>query len=193
MSGTFIPADVKMHAGVNVRLDRGVRYLIEADDVAAASRYARERFPDKARQISLNRPVALKTLKSVTPEDIYHLKAEFRVLRDIYHRNLVQLFDLHVQDEYCYLTMELIEGADLITHLNGNWGRGTTDFAALRRVIGQLCDGLDCLHDQQILHRDLKPTNVLVAAEGRTVLLDFGLSITNESTATSMTRSEPDR
>ncbi|MGW8369567.1 MAG: protein kinase domain-containing protein, partial [Gammaproteobacteria bacterium] len=136
-------------------------------------------------------PLALKSLKSATPEEIYHLKAEFRTLRDIYHPNLVQLFNLHVQDDHCYFTMELIDGQDFVSYARIPSARDDTqlDFEQLRPALRQLGEGLEALHRQGILHRDLKPTNVLVTAGGRTVLLDFGLSINTEAGADALSRS----
>jgi hypothetical protein len=126
-----------------------------------------------------NLPIALKSLHSMSPEEIYALKTEFRTLSDIYHPNLAQLLDLHVDEDRCYFTMELLEGRDFARFMRGNAGGSDAelDYSLLRSLVGQLADGLDALHDYGVLHRDIKPSNVLVEPDARVVLLDFGLSI----------------
>jgi eukaryotic-like serine/threonine-protein kinase len=146
----------------------------------------------KALDLAKNAPVALKSLKSLTPTEIYYLKTEFRALRDVYHPNLVQLFDLHVDEEQCYFTMELLEGQSF-----ASFARMTPaalrdrqlDYAALRAALVQLADGLDALHGNGILHRDIKPNNVLVEAGGRAVLLDFGLSLSEHAHESDVSKS----
>jgi hypothetical protein len=124
----------------------------------------------KAFDIEKNFTIALKSLRFPEYEDIYRIKQEFRSLRDIYHPNLVELYDLYVEDHTCFYTMELIEGLGFVAFI-----RSRND--ALRTCFGQLVDGVAALHGSGRLHRDLKPSNILVEPSGRTVLLDFGLSI----------------
>src|SRR5215213_2502943 len=64
--------------------------------------------------------VALKTIEERDVTKMYQLKREFRVLADLSHPNLVALYDLVVAADSCFFTMELLDGADLLTHL---WGR----------------------------------------------------------------------
>lgn len=125
--------------------------------------------------------VALKSLRFHEHEDVYAIKREFRYFRDISHPNLVQLYDLIVDEDSCFLTMELIEGHEF-----------TAEFAALpmmqdaqalqagirhlRAALREFAIGLRTLHDHKRLHRDIKPNNVMVENGQRTVLLDFGLS-----------------
>lgn len=118
--------------------------------------------------------VALKTLRASLPDDIYHLKREFRALVDLDHPNLVHLYDLVVGSNYCFFTMELIQGLRV-----DRWIRSDSDSTAVsRRAAGalwQLAGGLSALHGSGKLHRDIKPSNVLVANDERVVLLDMGL------------------
>ena len=128
--------------------------------------------------------VALKTLKSVGPTPISQLKWEFRSLSQLAHANLVQLFELIATPQGWFFTMEMLDGcSDFITHLRGardaqgkHDPRRVLDATALRRLFHQLCQGVQCIHQAQQLHRDIKPSNALVTAEGRVVLVDFGLS-----------------
>jgi eukaryotic-like serine/threonine-protein kinase len=123
-------------------------------------------------------PVAIKTLRWVDAQSIFALKTEFRVRADLEHRNLVRLGELHHEEGYWFFTMELVKGVDFL-----EWVRPTeiTDDTPLynerrlRAALRQLATGLDALHHAGMIHRDIKPSNVMITADGRVVLLDFGL------------------
>ena len=125
----------------------------------------------------LGSPVALKTIRLAGPDWIYRLKREFRSLRGVVHRNLVQLYDLSVRDDACFFTMEFVGGDDFVTHVRG--GVRGSPFAELRErfllTAPQLVAGVSALHAAGHLHRDIKPGNIKVDAGGRVVLLDFDL------------------
>jgi hypothetical protein len=116
--------------------------------------------------------VALKTLDAIAPEGVYGLKQEFRTLTGITHPNLVALYDLVVGDGRCFFTMEYVDGVDFLTYVRASGGGP----ARLVEAARQLVAALSALHDAGKLHRDVKPTNVLVARDGRVVVLDFGLA-----------------
>ena len=119
------------------------------------------------------REVALKTLVSPDVEQVYHLKGEFRSLAKIAHPNLVQLEELVVTDDACFFTMELVDGTTLSA-----WASALPASEKVERLKGvalQLAAGIAALHDAGKLHRDIKPTNILVAQDERAVLVDFGL------------------
>lgn len=115
--------------------------------------------------------VAVKLLRRFDAESLYVLKHEFRVMADVAHPNLVGLYDLVAEGELWFITMELVDGVDLLTALRG----GNPERVAA--VFRQLAEGVCALHEASILHRDLKPSNVLVTPEDRVVLLDFGLAL----------------
>jgi len=141
--------------------------------------------------------VALKSLKSSNARDLAQFKNEFRTLADLSHPNLCQLFDLFAEDDLIFFTMELLHGADFIA-----WSRRsepservesadvrarretvpvsdmqhTFDEGHLRTSLAQLAKGLHALHQEGSVHRDVKPSNVIVTAEGRVVVVDVGLA-----------------
>jgi tetratricopeptide (TPR) repeat protein len=121
-------------------------------------------------------PVALKTLKQAKPADIVRVKREFRSLADIAHPNLVSLYELVVDDTACFFTMELVEGAHFVDHVNGESEDARSRAERARNALIQLVDGIAHLHHQGKLHRDIKPSNILVTPNNRVVILDFGLS-----------------
>jgi hypothetical protein len=127
--------------------------------------------------------VALKTLPKLEPEEVYMLKSEFRALADVRHPNLVELYDLFVDESACFFTMELIDGVDLVSFIDRNAdvvGRSSGSsgaHTAFDQCVAQLAMGVRALHDAGKLHRDIKPQNILVTRQGRLVLLDFGLAI----------------
>jgi hypothetical protein len=129
------------------------------------------------------RLVALKTLRTADSHTLYRLKREFRALADLQHPNLISLYELVVGRE-CFFTMELLHGEDFLGYLRTQaTAQGATlpssyvpyDEARLRRVLPQLIGGLMALHTAGKIHRDVKPSNVIVTREGRAVLVDFGL------------------
>lgn len=114
--------------------------------------------------------IALKSLKSSDPDWIYRFKSEFRIVGDLAHPNLVRLYELLVEDDRWYLTMEMIYGLRFDEHLRRAPG-------ALRSCFAQLARGISELHRAHCLHCDLKPSNALVETTGRVVLVDFGLAV----------------
>ncbi len=109
---------------------------------------------------------ALKHLVDASPRG--SLKHEFRIARSVSHPHVVLLHELSEVDGQVFFTMELVRGQDLVT-----WCRHHPD--GVGPAFRQLADAVDHLHHAGLVHRDLKPQNVLVDAAGRVVLLDFGL------------------
>jgi hypothetical protein len=121
--------------------------------------------------------VALKLLRRPHPDQLYRFKREFRALAEMRHRNLVQLYELEAWGLDAFFTMELIRGQSPHQYVRQRPGEA-------REVLRQLAEGLSALHRAGKLHRDVKPSNVLVEDGGRVVLLDFGLAIEMEIGAT---------
>lgn len=131
--------------------------------------------------------VALKTFAVADPEQLYRLKQEFRVLTDLSHPHLVELYELVSGEDGSFFTMEYVDGTDFLQAMHDT-GAGPDDEGARGRRIadaaGQLAQGVLALHEAGRLHRDIKPSNVLVARDGRVVLLDFGLATLFDGEAT---------
>jgi len=123
------------------------------------------------RDLASGADVALKTIPAARAELVYRLKREFRALADLRHENLVSFHELFAADDQVFLTMEYVPGVDFLRHVRCPG----LDERRLRQALGGLAAGLSALHRAGKLHRDVKPSNVLVTPEERVVLLDFGL------------------
>ena len=119
--------------------------------------------------------VALKTLRRWSGTDVYRFKREFRNLAGFAHPNVVSLYDLVIDDEHCFFTMELVRGTTFVEHARAE-GTGPHMADRVRRTLPQLIAGVLELHRRGLQHRDIKPSNVMVTPDGRVVLLDFGLT-----------------
>jgi len=127
----------------------------------------------------LSRLVALKTLRAYDAEALYRLKREFRTLERLAHPNLVTFFELYVEADERFFTMALVDGVDFVEAFRQRLesaGDVAATYRDLRAAVVQLAGALDALHRQGVLHRDVKPANVLVSDDGHVVVLDFGLS-----------------
>lgn len=134
----------------------------------------------RAHDREMQREVALKTLHHLDSDEVLQLKTEFRSLADVTHPNLAQLYELFVDGDNCFFSMELVQGTQPEDYVLGSAQDRTSAWSGralsrLARVTEQLCHGLEHLHSCGRLHRDLKPSNVLVRSDGRVSILDFGL------------------
>jgi serine/threonine protein kinase/Flp pilus assembly protein TadD len=130
----------------------------------------------KARDSELDRLVALKVIRPELaghPEILRRFKQELILARQVTHKNVIRIFDLGMADGRKFITMEYIEGRDLKSILVE---RKKLPPAEAVPIIKQICRGLEAAHTEGVVHRDLKPQNIMVDAGGRVWVMDFGLA-----------------
>ena len=134
----------------------------------------------KAFQPALDRYVALKILRSGIvddPEQRERFEREAKAIARLRHPSIVQVFDFDSVDGQSFIVMEFIDGGTLktkLTELSAAGQRLPRGEAA--RIIGEVADALDTAHHLGIVHRDVKPSNVLLNRAGRAIMADFGIA-----------------
>ncbi len=140
----------------------------------------------KAKCLVLNRYVALKVLRPEFREDkdfISRFKIEAQSAGSLSHPNIVSIFDVCQEGDLDYIVMEYVEGVTLKQYMEAKgiipW-REAVDYAA------QICAGLDHAHKKGIIHKDIKPHNIMITREGTLKITDFGIAkVMSSSTITS--------
>jgi len=130
----------------------------------------------KARDTELDRTVALKLIRpelAKNPEILRRFKQELILARQVTHRNVIRIFDLGQSEGIKFITMDFVEGQDL-RHLLRERGKFPPEEAA--RLMLQICRALEAAHSEGVIHRDLKPHNIMLDASGRAYVMDFGIA-----------------
>lgn len=129
----------------------------------------------RAEHVMMGREVAVKVLprEKSTPETEAAFRREIRMLGRLDHDNLVRALDAGHDGKVYYLVTELIEGLDLRRQIQRY---GAFDEVTAASVIAQAARGLAYAHEQGLVHRDVKPGNILVTPDGRVKVLDVGLA-----------------
>src|SRR5246500_3922348 len=130
----------------------------------------------KARDKELDRLVALKIIRpelTTNPEILKRFKQELILARQVTHRNVIRIFDLGQADGFKFITMEYLEGQDLRALLRE---KGKLEPAEAAKIILQICRALEVAHGEGVIHRDLKPQNIMLDANGRAYVMDFGIA-----------------
>jgi eukaryotic-like serine/threonine-protein kinase len=128
----------------------------------------------RADDVILQTPVALKLIASTANDQAGRILNEVRVARQITHPAVCRVFDVGNADGVVFFTMELVDGEDLAA-LVRRVGRLPSE--KVNDIARQLCGGLAAAHAQGVLHRDLKPGNVLIDNQGQVRITDFGIAI----------------
>jgi eukaryotic-like serine/threonine-protein kinase len=125
----------------------------------------------------LGEPVAIKTLRPDTvagdPIALERFKQEIRLARKISHRNVVRTYDLGEINGLYYLTMEFVEGRSLKALIQS---RGRLPVPVTLTIGKQLSRALEVAHEQGVIHRDIKPQNIVVEPNGFLKVMDFGIA-----------------
>jgi serine/threonine-protein kinase len=131
----------------------------------------------KAKDLELGETVAVKTLRPDVllddPTALERLKSEIRLARRISHRNVIRIHDIGEAEGVSFITMEFVAGtslADLIERTE------RVPVAATLAIAKQLCRALAVAHEQGIIHRDVKPQNLIVQPDGTLKVMDFGVA-----------------
>ncbi len=129
----------------------------------------------KAKHEGLNRYVAVKLLPSVSrnPDLVKRLLFEARAVAKVEHPNIVQVYDVGFQRGYFFIVMQLLRGQTLEERLEES---GALDLKTALEITRDVAQGLGAAHARGVIHRDIKPTNIVLAEDGRARLTDFGLA-----------------
>ena len=130
----------------------------------------------RATDLALAQSVALKIL----PEDaatneqlLERFHSEVRIARQVSHPNVCRVYDLGEADGVPFISMEYVDGEDLASLLQ-RIGRLPSDKAL--EIARKLCAGLAAAHERGVIHRDLKPQNIMLNKRGEVIIMDFGLA-----------------
>ncbi|MDO7905244.1 Stk1 family PASTA domain-containing Ser/Thr kinase [Paenibacillus sp. JX-17] len=143
----------------------------------------------KAHDVLLNRNVAVKVLRQQFVHDeefIRRFRREAQSAASLSHPNVVSIYDVGQEDEIHYIVMECVEGQNLNEIIKE---RAPLQVDEAVRIAMQICDALEHAHHHQIIHRDIKPHNILIGRNGRVKVTDFGIARAVTSTTITQTGS----
>jgi eukaryotic-like serine/threonine-protein kinase len=133
----------------------------------------------KATDTQLDETVAIKTLPGDvmqrSPEDLERFKREIRLARKITHRNVLRTYDYGEAEGVYFISMEFVRGYTLSELMDEAQGHRLAPRVGMG-IARQICRGLQAAHEQGIIHRDIKPQNVLIDHRGEVKLMDFGIA-----------------
>jgi len=143
----------------------------------------------KAQDLLLNRNVAIKVLRQQFVHDeefIRRFRREAQSAASLSHPNVVSIYDVGQEDDVHYIVMEYVEGKNLNEIIKE---RAPLQVDEAVHIASQIADALDHAHHNQIIHRDIKPHNILIGRNGRVKVTDFGIARAVTSTTITQTGS----
>ena len=129
----------------------------------------------RAMQTNIEREVAIKVMAeafSRQPDFVERFKREAELFAKLEHPHILPIYDYGDDDGYLYLVLRLMEGGSLERHIR----RNTLDLPQIGKVIEQVASSLDYAHQHHVIHRDLKPNNILLDTFNNAYLMDFGIA-----------------
>lgn len=135
----------------------------------------------RATQISIGREVAIKVLPVQFLHDqtfLERFNREVRIIADLQHRSILPVYDFGEQDGRPYIVMAYLKGGTLADRIE----QGPMPLDEVLRLLAQIAEGLDHAHNKGVIHRDFKPSNVLLDEYGNVHLTDFGIAKVSEQT-----------
>ncbi|MCD8110905.1 MAG: Stk1 family PASTA domain-containing Ser/Thr kinase [Clostridiales bacterium] len=130
----------------------------------------------KAKDLTLGRCVAVKVLKSEYCEDmnfVTKFRAEAQSAAGLEHPNIVNVYDVGSQDGFYYIIMEYVAGITLKTYIEK---KGRLNYKETLSIAIQVARGIQAAHAKNIIHRDIKPQNIMISTEGKVKVTDFGIA-----------------
>lgn len=130
----------------------------------------------KAKCHKLNRLVAIKVLKSEFTSDatfVSKFKMEAQAAAGLSHPNIVNIYDVVDEGDIHFIVMELVEGITLKSYITK---KGYLDAKEAIGIAIQVASGIEAAHEQHIIHRDIKPQNMLISMDGKVKVADFGIA-----------------
>ena len=130
----------------------------------------------KAKCHKLNRYVAIKVLKKECSEDktyVSKFRAEAQSAAGLTHPNIVNVYDVGDEDGIYYIVMELVEGITLKKYIEK---RGRIPYREAVSIAIQVAKGMEAAHSHHIIHRDIKPQNIIISKDGKVKVTDFGIA-----------------
>jgi serine/threonine protein kinase len=128
----------------------------------------------------LDRSVAIKVPnpeRISAPEDAEAFLTEARILARLDHPNIVPVFDVgRTEDGFCFVVSKLVEGSDLVVRISQN----RPSFRDSAELVATIAEALHYAHTRGLVHRDVKPANILIDVSGKPCLADFGLALKDE-------------
>ena len=144
----------------------------------------------KAHDAEVDRIVALKVIRpelAGSADILRRFRQELVLARQITNRNVVRIYDLGVADGVRFISMEYIEGQELGDILKT---RGKLPPKEAAEIMLQVCRGLAAAHAEGVVHRDLKPQNVMIDTQGRAAVMDFGIAHSTDAAAIAAVRTD---
>lgn len=130
----------------------------------------------KAKDHILGRYVAIKVLKQEFSEDrnfVTKFRTEAQSAAGLEHPNIVNIYDVGSDDGLYYIVMEYVEGITLKTYIEK---KGQLSFKESVSIAIQVARGIEAAHNKEIIHRDIKPQNIMISTEGKVKVTDFGIA-----------------